>query len=321
MRIAALFLLLLITGCTAQRQQPVVMPTGVSLTPLSFSETRQQMLENLPCKWIGQDAGPFDTQTQDFVCQGGNWGTITVLLEEEFNQVTDMRLVWRAWNRDVHPSGGEANAVPPFLNFILEHYVPQAVAPSVANAFWQCHRERWFTPLARVWMRCEQGEGYVLHKLALEGADGVMMTPSLRLPAAEKTIEPAVFEPTEPKAWVEPNVAKPVTVKSKTNPAVVEKPTEAVPATPEASEVVKPVVKEPAKTITSPVKLPADPYKAAEKLTKPYKDWAESDADGSLPERDGEAQEPLKLEFVPKAKPLYTEPNTQPKNNNKGPRL
>ncbi|NBV54757.1 MAG: hypothetical protein EBR79_03490, partial [Proteobacteria bacterium] len=80
----------------------------------NFAKEQQNILNSLPCKWVSQNGrlGRIESnQRYDFLCKGGIWGTISLFLNQSpsfENGISNLRLHYRAWNPEAHPSAGEA---------------------------------------------------------------------------------------------------------------------------------------------------------------------------------------------------------------------
>ena len=147
-------------------------PTFQPLTYTNFAHTSQQITEGLPCKWVSTQNRWSDRQKYDLLCTGGDWGTVTVMVDKaskHADQVGRIRLLWRNWDPKVHPAWGESQTAAIFLNFILNNFVPKRFVHEIQHAFWQQSREVWRGRYASMYYNYEQKNGYGLHKLEITG--------------------------------------------------------------------------------------------------------------------------------------------------------
>ncbi len=139
-----------------------------------FQNETRLATEALPCKWVamGGRTGPsYGSGRFDFSCKGGTWGTITLLMDAgglRGNSLSQVRLGYRDWDPAVNPTAGEASVAEQFLQYVLNRFVPAAVAPAVRQGFWQGRPQRWRSGSVRVNLNTEMGEGFVQRWLIVE---------------------------------------------------------------------------------------------------------------------------------------------------------
>ena len=122
------------------------------ITYTSYSQTMQRVQRELPCKWMStHPVRNANKGYYDFLCKGGNWGTVTLMLDKRnADELDSVKLIWRNWDPAVHPAGGEAETAAMFVNMMLHHLVPQKISADVNQAFWGAREKRWRTKLVDI---------------------------------------------------------------------------------------------------------------------------------------------------------------------------
>lgn len=137
----------------------------------TFQDEKNAAIASLPCKWVsvhGNDA----SQNYDFLCKGGNWATVSLMLDEADltgDGVARVRLLFREWPAEVHPGGGEAYVAQQFLKHVAEHFVPASLAPEIMEAFWNTRSRVWNTRGLKIGYSIEPQGQYVLRRLEIRG--------------------------------------------------------------------------------------------------------------------------------------------------------
>lgn len=111
----------------------------------TFAHERQQIMDKLPCKWISM-AGGSGLDRHDFLCKGGTWATVSLMLDKssvDANGIGRVRLIFREWPETVHPGGGEAYVAQQYLQHVSNHFVAANLAREVQEAFWQKRSRQW----------------------------------------------------------------------------------------------------------------------------------------------------------------------------------
>lgn len=148
------------------------------IIPFTTFEKEQQILVNtLPCKWIsvyGRDGAPGTDSRYDFLCKGGAWGTVSLMLDGRGlrdNTLSRVRLVWREWPQAVHPGGGEGMVAQQFLHYVTNRFVPANQAPSVFQSFFGNDDDvRWQSGQTLTMHYTQEATpNYVIHRLVVQG--------------------------------------------------------------------------------------------------------------------------------------------------------
>lgn len=136
----------------------------------SFTEETQSIMQQLQCKWGGM-SGPYDRQRYDFLCQGGAWGTVMLLLDKspQPNAISRVRLIWKEWDTRVNPAAAEAYEAAKFLNYVLAHYVSPKDIKKVQDTFWQYANKSYNLNGVKLDYRALQDKKYIIHRLELTG--------------------------------------------------------------------------------------------------------------------------------------------------------
>ena len=177
--------------------------TGQVIPFTTLSDERQAVLDGLPCKWLAMDT-PVQGEQIDLVCKGGEWGTVTLMLDGAGlpDSLGRVILIYRAMDPDQQLGAAEAFMAQRFLTHVVARLVPANVSGKVLEAFWQTSDRAWDADGVRIAYTFEKKTGYGLQRLEIKGA-----APSLTLPARST-----------PAASVKANltVAKPSPTNSKT---------------------------------------------------------------------------------------------------------
>lgn len=170
----------------------------------TYQLEQQAIVDALPCKWISMDGrlGPsYGNTGYDFLCKGGQWATVSLYLDRAngFDHgVGGVRLYYREWRDDVHPSAGEAFEAQKFLEYAVNRFVPASAGAQVLEAFWGGNKRSWGGKDVRVTYELEEGDSYDVHKLeivgqgnALVNVDGLILREqrtAIPTPASAKSI-------------------------------------------------------------------------------------------------------------------------------------
>lgn len=249
----------------------------------TFSQTTQFVQQNLNCKWIStvptKGRSKLENRTYDYLCKGGTWGTVTLLVDAKTNDsLGAVKLIWRSWDPAVHPAGGEASSAALFLDFFAHYFVPEKLADDIKTNFWQPKNKKWRTNLVDIQHYYTQEDGYGLHELLVTGKGKALPQGGYQpQPAAPQHVEPPVSPPQftppvvrpkpQPKP-VPPKLAAPKPVAENLTPAPVAPLKPAVETKPkpkprnkiEPKLTPKPAVKVPPKpALQAPVTVPQTP--------------------------------------------------------------
>lgn len=147
----------------------------------TYQLEQQAVVDGLPCKWISMDGrlGPsYGNSHYDFLCKGGQWATISLYLDRAngFDHgVGKVRLYYREWRDNVHPSAGEAFEAQKFLEYVVNRFVPASAGAQVLQAFWGDSKRSWKGTDVSVDYTLEEGKSYDVHKLEIAGQGTALM--------------------------------------------------------------------------------------------------------------------------------------------------
>jgi|GEM_PF-6121369 len=148
---------------------------GGMLPFTTYTDARKQVLAALPCKWVSIDGhvGPsYGGKHYDFICKGGDWGTISLFLDKSGGYgdgLGGVRLLYRAWKSQVNPNAGEAFIAEKFLQHVAGHFIPASIAGEAMEAFWGTRSGHWSANDTDVSFSVEDGPQFVIHKLEIKG--------------------------------------------------------------------------------------------------------------------------------------------------------
>ncbi|PIZ29515.1 MAG: hypothetical protein COY40_06735 [Alphaproteobacteria bacterium CG_4_10_14_0_8_um_filter_53_9] len=120
----------------------------------------------------GRDGIRRNDAKYDFLCKGGTWATVSLMLDEANDWrdgVGQVRLLFREWPAAVHPGGGEAFVAQQYLAYVIEHFVPADLAPGVLEGFWKNRDRVWRGPGVKLTFTTEDFGNHVVRKLEIVG--------------------------------------------------------------------------------------------------------------------------------------------------------
>ncbi|MFZ2619340.1 MAG: hypothetical protein WAX89_00505, partial [Alphaproteobacteria bacterium] len=168
----------------AENAQPQKLARGAAIPFFTYNKALQQVLDNLQCKWVSTAPrhGLDERQHYDFLCTGGNWGTVTLMFDkvavskpQKTEAVEQVRLLWREWDPRVNPVAGEGDVAAAFVRHVNTYFVPQKYAMAVQHAFLGAKRKQWQNQYVTIRTDNELREGYMLHKLTITGRAGEVL--------------------------------------------------------------------------------------------------------------------------------------------------
>jgi len=113
-----------------------------------FDAETRNLMASLPCTWaaMGGRTGPsYGAERFDFVCKGGTWGTVTLLLDASDTEppfLTRLRLGYRNTAKTHPVMAQDAATAEHFLQSILNRYVPSTDAARARKNFWEADNSR-----------------------------------------------------------------------------------------------------------------------------------------------------------------------------------
>ncbi len=169
----------------------------------TYATEKQSIMDALPCKWISQSGSDADDGLRkadgdsryDFLCKGGNWATVSLMLDTApgySNGLSRVRLFWREWPETVHPGGGEAFVAQQFLKHVADRLVPADLSEQVQSAFFgQRSRSWWAGKILHIRYTSEDNRTHIVHRLEIDGLGRAVSAPGALLPAASKQVQAA----------------------------------------------------------------------------------------------------------------------------------
>jgi hypothetical protein len=170
--------------------------TGQVIPFTTLSDERQAVLDGLPCKWLAMDT-PVQGERIDLVCKGGEWGTVTLMLDGAGlpDSLGRVILIYRAMDPDQQLGAAEAFMAQRFLTHVVARLVPANVSGKVLEAFWQTGDQNWSGDGVRIAYTFEKKPGYGLQRLEIKGAAPSLALPARSTPAASINANVTVAKP------------------------------------------------------------------------------------------------------------------------------
>lgn len=155
----------------------------------TLSDERQAVLDGLPCKWLAMDT-PVQGERIDLVCKGGEWGTVTLMLDGAGlpNSLGRVVLIYRVMDPDQQLGAAEAFMAQRFLTHVVARLVPANVSGNVLESFWQTSDRSWDADGVRIAYTFEKKPGYGLQRLEIKGAARTLALPASITPAPIVTV-------------------------------------------------------------------------------------------------------------------------------------
>jgi hypothetical protein len=238
--------------------------TGQVIPFTTLADERQAVLDGLPCKWLAMDT-PVQGERIDLVCKGGEWGTVTLMLDgaglpDSLGRVV---LIYRAMDPDQQLGAAEAFMAQRFLTHVVARLVPANVSGKVLESFWQTSSRAWDADGVRIAYTFEKKPGYGLQRLEIKGAARTLALPARSTPVASVTATVTVAKPSpttsattalpQGSGLLRQPVARPVTA-----PATSPRPTMPSVVLPRpVSATVSPPTNPANVSITAPLNLPS----------------------------------------------------------------
>lgn len=168
----------------------------------TFQQEQQILVNTLPCKWVsvyGKDGAQGTDTRYDFLCKGGAWGTVSLMLDGrglKDNTLGRIRLIWREWPQSIHPGGGEGMVAQQFLQHVINRFVPANQAPSVFQAFFGADESvKWRSgKVLTMHFTREDTPSFILRRLEIQG-----LAPRLSTDAVANLQEP-IQQPLKPQS-------------------------------------------------------------------------------------------------------------------------
>ncbi|HEX2858648.1 MAG TPA: hypothetical protein VHP58_00360 [Alphaproteobacteria bacterium] len=203
----------------------------------TFAAETQAATEKLYCKWKsldGRDGGG----RYDFLCVGGNWATVHLMLDKSHKVgggLARVRLIWREWPAS-HPAAAENVVAADFLKYAADRFISPKLAPEVMQSFWGARERSWQNNDSRITYQLTDNDTHRIHRLEIVGLATSLKLPNTPPPAESHRIE-----------W--PQSRAPEVIKM----APVVEPARQTPQAPE------PRAEQPQIPANAPVKLPEQP--------------------------------------------------------------
>jgi hypothetical protein len=144
----------------------------------TYSAETDAATNKLYCKWTSQD-GRDGAGRYDFLCVGGNWATVHLMLDKSHkvgNGLARVRLLWREWPAD-HPASAENVVAQQFLQYTADRFIAPKLAPEVMQSFFGSRARDWQNGDVRLHYDLSDQGNYRIHRLEIIGLGTALKIP------------------------------------------------------------------------------------------------------------------------------------------------
>jgi hypothetical protein len=144
----------------------------------TYSAETDAAANKLYCKWTSQD-GRDGAGRYDFLCVGGNWATVHLMLDKSHkvgNGLARVRLLWREWPAD-HPASTENVVAQQFLQYTADRFIAPKLAPEVMQSFFGARNRDWQNGDVRLHYELSDQGNYRIHRLEIIGLGTALKIP------------------------------------------------------------------------------------------------------------------------------------------------
>ncbi len=178
--LGALLLTMVLAGCQTTGNVPSVTDSNSTFVEdiipfTTMLDEQKSLLTQVPCHHVHGPADSMAVQKYGFGCQAGTFVTVQILMDESphaAGYVERVRLLWREWDEGKHPAAVENKLITPYLNYVVDNFVPAELHQNVRYNFARRARKSWLAPDVRIDYRVTEQPYMMLHRLEIAGRGG-----------------------------------------------------------------------------------------------------------------------------------------------------